>query len=190
MKFISVTIFSLLILNVGLLAQMQTNTIQKEKTTRIQWLTWEEAQELSKQEKRKIILDVYKEWCYWCKKMDSVTFKDPHIAQYLNDNYYVVKFDAEQKGDLIYKDKVYKYVKIGNGKRGYHQLAAELLKGRLSFPTIVFLDENMDLIQSIVGFKTPVQFEKIATYFATNNHRRTPWSTYKRRYKSVLVGGN
>ena len=151
----------------------------------VEWLSWEEAVERSKTEKRKIFLDVYTEWCTWCKRMDKATFQQEDIARYLNENFYPVKFDAEQKEDLEYNGKVYKYVK--NGNRGYHEFAAELLRGRLSFPTVVFLDENLELIQSIVGYKTPKQFEQIATYFGTNFFLKMPWSSYQKNYKSIIV---
>lgn len=140
---------------------------------------------LSRKEKKKLLLNVYTDWCGWCKRMEKGTFEEPNIARYINENFYPVKFDAEQKEDLEYKGKTYKYVK--NGQRGYHELAAELLKGRLSFPTVVFLDEGMEVIQSIVGYKTPGQFERIATYFAQNHYKKTPWSIYQSSYKPLLI---
>lgn len=149
------------------------------------WLSLDEAMALSQKEKKKILLSVYTDWCGWCKRMDTTTFENPHIARFLNDNFYPVKFDAEQHEELEYKGKVYKYVK--NGKRGYHELAAELLKGRLSFPTVVFLDENQEVIQSIVGYKPPEEFEKIATYFAQDHYKDTPWSTYQENFKPTLL---
>lgn len=151
---------------------------------KVNWMTWEEAMERNQQEKRKIILDVYTDWCGWCKRMEQNTFQQPDIARYLNDNFYPVKLDAEYKGELEYRGKVYKYVK--NGQRGYHELAAELLRGRLSFPTVVFLDENQNIIQSIVGYKTPQQFEQIASYFASDQYKVTPWSVYQQNYKSMI----
>ena len=152
----------------------------------INWLSWDEAMQLSEQEPKKIFLDVYTDWCGWCKRMDQITFQQNHIAQYINDNYYAVRLDAEYKEDLVYKGNTYSY--ITKGKKGYHELAAELLKGRLSYPTVVFLDEEQNILQSIVGFKSPEEFEKIATYFAEDHYMETPWSIYQRTYKPVLAG--
>ena len=132
-----------------------------------------------------MLLNVYTEWCYWCKRMDESTFNRKELSMYVNENFYPVKFDAEQKGDIEFKDKVYKYVK--NSKRGYHEMAAELLNGRLSFPTLVFLNEQGEVIQSIVGYKDPAQFEQIVTYFAEDHYRKVPWSTYKKSYRSFLM---
>lgn len=145
---------------------------------KINWMTWEQAAAKSREEKKKIILDVYTEWCRWCERMDQVTYQDPQIVKYINENYYAVKFDAEYKGDLEYQGKVYHFVK--NGKNGYHELAAELLNGRLSFPSTVFLDEESELIQSIMGYKSPQQFDCIVTYFGANHYKNQPWSAYER----------
>lgn len=169
-------------LNSSIILSAQTTP----KGVQIKWMSWKEAVEKRSVEEKKILLDVYTEWCYWCKRMDESTFGQPDIARYINENFHAVKFDAETKEDMEYKSKIYKYMR--SGKRGYHELAVEFLKGRLSFPTLVFLDENLNVIQSIVGYKDPAQFEQIITYFATNNYKRTPWSTYKTNYKPILVG--
>ena len=165
--------------------QQTQKLLRQDNEEGVKWLSWEEAMALSQTEKKKILLNVYTDWCGWCKRMDKATFEEPNIARYINDNFYPVKFDAEQRNELEYKGKTYKYVK--NGQRGYHELAAELLKGRLSFPTVVFLDENANVIQSIVGYKSPQQFERIATYFAGGHYKKTPWSTYQATYRPVLV---
>ena len=76
---------------------------------------------------------------------------------------------------------------VKNGKKRYHELAIELLRGKMSYPTVVFLDEKMELIQAIVGFKSPRQFEKIATYFGSDYYRKTPWSAFQKSYKTILT---
>lgn len=154
-------------------------------STKVQWLSWQEAMELYQQEKKKIIVDVYTDWCGWCKRMDELTFQHPIIATYINENFYPVRFNAETAKELEYKDKVYHAVK--SGKREYHEFANELLKGRFSFPTLVFMDEDQELIQSIIGFKTPRQFEQIVSYFAGDHYKKIPWSLYQKSFKSIIA---
>ena len=149
----------------------------------INWLTWQQAIEQSKIQKKKLLVDVYTDWCGWCKKMDAATFQEPHIVKYVNENYYAIKFDAEQKEDIEFNGRTFKFVK--NGRRGYHELAAEITRGRLSFPTIVFLDENLNLIQPVPGYKDAEQFEQIITYFGRNEHTKTPWETYQKAYRPL-----
>ena len=65
----------------------------------IKWYTWDEAIALNAKNPKKIFIDLYTEWCGYCKKMDANTFKDPEVAKYMNEHFYAVKFDAEQHGD-------------------------------------------------------------------------------------------
>lgn len=152
---------------------------------KINWHTWEEVIELQKKEPRKVFIDVYTDWCGWCKKMDKATFQQPDIAKYVNDNYYAIKFDAEQKETIEMDGKTYKYVQ--SGRRGYHELAVDITRGKLSFPTIVFMTSDMALIQPIPGFKDVPTFEMIMTYFAEDNHKKTPWSVYQKTYESFII---
>ncbi|MCC6461815.1 MAG: DUF255 domain-containing protein [Saprospiraceae bacterium] len=154
-----------------------------EPMLKVQWMTLEEALEKSKTEKRKIFIDVYTDWCGWCKRMDESTFVDPEVSQYLNDNYYPVKFNAEQQQDIEFNNKTYHFKK--NGARGYHELAAEWLNNRLSFPTVVFLDESFTLIQAIPTYLEAPKLETIINYFGTDSHKTTPWETYERKYNST-----
>jgi thioredoxin-related protein len=118
----------------------KTSEAKVVNPVKVKWLTLEEALEKSKTDKRKIFVDVYTDWCGWCKRMDSTTFLSPAVVQYLNDHYYPVKFNAEQQKDIVFKDKTYQFKK--NGTSGYHELAAQWLNNRLTYPTVVFLDEN------------------------------------------------
>ncbi len=148
----------------------------------VKWMTLEEALEKSKTEKRKIYIDVITDWCGWCKRMDETTFTDPAVAQYLNDHFYPVKFNAEQTNEIQFNNKTYRFK--NNGGRGCHELAAEWLNNRLSYPTSVFLDENLTLIQPLPGYQDGPKLEAILNYFGTDSHRTTPWETYERNFNA------
>ncbi|RMG81834.1 MAG: DUF255 domain-containing protein [Bacteroidetes bacterium] len=182
MKNLGVALFSFVFILSGIpLASGQSPDLQTAgEGEKIQWITWEELPAKMKEEPRKVVVDVYTKWCGWCKKMDATTFQKAYLARYLNENYYAIKFDAEYKDEITFKGNTYNFVQ--NGRRGYHQLAAEITNGRLSFPTLVFLDENLNLIQSIPGYKDPLIFEQIVTYFGKNMHKKQPWSAYQKNY--------
>ena len=97
----------------------------------VEWLSWEQAMRKSKQEKRKYFVDVYTPWCGWCKKMDKSTFDQREIASFLNENYYPIKFNAEQKEPIKIDGQEYKFVKYGrNGQRGEKNVKGEMEKDR------------------------------------------------------------
>ena len=117
----------------------------------IKWLTFEEAMTLNEKEPRQIFIDVYTDWCGWCKKMDASTFTEKKVIEFLNSSsYYCVKLNAEQKEDITYNDKVYRF--IPQQKRGYHEVAAMLLDGNLSYPSFVLLAPNLKRLDVVKGY--------------------------------------
>ena len=112
-------------------------------------------------------MDVYTDWCGWCKKYDAVTFSNPVIAKYINDNFYAVKFNSERKDTVEYKGKKY-FNRNPNANRSVNDLAAEFLKGQMSYPTVVFLNEKMDLISAVPGYREPKDFESLINFFGSN----------------------
>lgn len=154
------------------------------RSQQIKWMTFEEAIEAHDQTKKKIFVDIFTDWCTWCQKMDQSTFQNAFIAGYINEHYYPVKFNAEQQTKIIFNGKDYNYVK--SGRRGYHELAVELALGRLSYPTVVFLDENLQVIQALRGFQSALRFEQIMTYFAQDFHKTTPWSKFSENYQTFI----
>ena len=138
----------------------------------------EEALAKSKIEKKKIFVDIYTDWCGWCRKMDKTTFNTKKVAHILNKSYYPVKLNAEQKDPIIFMDKEFKYT--GTGRRGHHELAAFLLDSQMSYPTVVFLDENLKVIQAIPGFRQKDEFALIAAYFAEDFHKKISWEAFQK----------
>ena len=117
----------------------------------INWMSWDQAVTANKESAKPLIIDVYTDWCGWCKRMDATTFKDPRVAEYVNANFYAVKLDAEQKGDIVYDGTTFSFQQ--QGKRGVHTLAASLLDGRLSYPSIVYFNGKMERTMISPGFK-------------------------------------
>jgi len=148
----------------------------------IAWMTFEEAVEATKINPKKILVSVHTEWCGWCKHMDRTTFQDSQIVAFINQHFYPVKLDAEQKTDITTSEKVYKFPKVSGKERGFHELAVALTMGRLTLPSTVFLDENVRVLQPIPGYKDPKTFEMIMTYYGNDHFKSIPWTTYQKDY--------
>jgi len=154
-----------------------------DRDNEIKWYTFEEAVSLSKKEPRKLLVDIYTDWCGWCKKMDKDTYSKEEIAKYINKNFYAVKFDAEQKESIKFDGHEFKYV--ANGRRGVHELAAALTNNKLSYPTTVFLDEENRIIQPIAGYLDAKAMDPIIKYIGGNNYKDTPWEEFQKNYQAV-----
>ena len=147
-----------------------------EAETAIQWYSWEEALALSETSPKKVFVDVYTSWCGWCKKMDRTTFKDPKVVKYLNDNFYAVKFDAEQKEPIIFNGKTFEFMNAG--RRGVHQLAYALLDGRMGYPAFVMLDESFARIMISPGYKVTDQLMKELVFAKEETYKEMSWEVY------------
>lgn len=150
----------------------------------VKWLTVEEAYAQTQVNPKPILIDVYTDWCGWCKKMDKTTYANAEIVNFLNDNYYAVKFDAEQKEDVTIMGHTFKFV--AEGRRGYHELAAALLNGQMSYPSTVFLTDSFHVIQPIPGYLDAKGIEPILHFFATENFQSLDWNTFQKEFKSNI----
>ena len=143
---------------------------------KIEWLTIEEAAERAKKHPRKIIVDVYTNWCGWCKRMDKATFGDAAVAKYVSEHFYAVKFNAESPDNVIFKDEVYRF----NPQNKANDLAVKWLQGQMGYPTIVYLDEKLNTIQAMGGYKGPEEYPAILEYFKTNAYKKKSYEEYSR----------
>ncbi len=74
----------------------------KAQDSEINWLTFEEALSAQKQSPKKIMMDVYTNWCGPCKLLDKQTFHNKNLVNYVNEKFYAVKFNGESKSSITY----------------------------------------------------------------------------------------
>lgn len=172
----------LLSLLVFVSAHISAQSPKGPSTPQIEWLSWTEAIERMETDAKpkKIMVDLYTEWCGYCKKMDKTTFKDPKVVEYVNEHFYAVKFDAEQKGSLTYAKHNFQF-DPSKGRRGVHSLAFALTDGRMSYPSMVYLDEQQKRIAISPGYKPGDSFLYELRFFGDNHYKVTDYETYKKR---------
>ncbi|QMU64644.1 MAG: DUF255 domain-containing protein [Flavobacteriaceae bacterium] len=150
----------------------------------VNWVSFEKAIELNKKEKRFILLDIYTDWCGWCKKMDKTTYKNKVVVDYINKYFYAVKLDGEGKKDIVYKEYTFKYRQERRSK--FHELAASLLNGKLSYPTTVFMDKDEKLLDRIPGYLDTKTMEQIINYFGQEKYKTQKWDDFVKNFKSSI----
>lgn len=165
------------------LASILISTKIQAQETMVKWYTFEEAVELNKKEQRKIFIDVYTDWCGWCKKMDATTFSNPEIAKILNEEYYAVKFDAETTDTITFAGR--EFINEGNRSRSPHQLAIALLQGKMSYPSVAYLNEQNQLLTSVPGYYTPDKLEPILMFFAEDAFKTQSFEEYSKKFNDT-----
>ncbi|WP_298499512.1 thioredoxin fold domain-containing protein [uncultured Algibacter sp.] len=155
----------------------------------INWVTLEEAVELQKKTPKKIMMDVYTNWCGPCKMLDKNTFQNKNVADYINKHYYAVKFNAEGNDEISYNGKKYTNPnynpELANRRNSPHELSRYFQIQ--AFPTIMFLDEKANRIFPLKGYKTPEQIELYLKMFKKDDHKildtQEKFNTYYKAFK-------
>ncbi len=136
-------VFSI-VLSAGLLSSAES-----PRFVETYWTPIEELDAKLKAEPRPVVIEMYANWCGWCKKMDKTTFADPEIAELLNASVYVVKINGETSDPFTFLGKE------TTGKEMRSRLGIE------GYPTFVLLDKKQEKLEVVPGYKKPAQLKKM-----------------------------
>ncbi len=149
----------------------------------VKWMTLEEAMKKTQTVPRPILMDFYTDWCGWCKKMMGTTYANPALAQYINQNFYPVKFNAETKDTIEYLGQ--KYGPLGVGQRTTNALAVKLLQNKLMYPTTLFMNnfdkQKNEFVFSMLaqGYLDNAKIEPMLVFTLENVFRNCGYEDYK-----------
>ena len=156
----------------------------QQKAEKVKWHTLEEALKLNAAAPRKILIDLYTDWCGYCKKMDAETFDHPAIARYINQNFYAVKFDAESSAPVKFGE--HSFVNQGSGgmRKSTHQFAQAL--GVSGYPSIAYFNGKLELIGVLPGFMEAKQIEPLLHFIVEEKYASTTLEEYQKTFVSKL----
>jgi len=142
------------------------------KKIKITWQTFDKGVELAKKEKKMLVLDIYTDWCHWCKVMDKDTYGNPEVIKYAQANLVMAKLNAET-------DKKFKF-KEGN----YTGQQLSMMFGVEGFPSTIFLNSEGEMITSVSGFIPADRFTLILKYLKDNWYERMKFDEFVKKNKS------
>lgn len=112
---------------------------------------FEEMAVLQQTAPKPIVVLIMTSWCKYCHAMKNTMTKDKNVAAILNEKFYTVFLDAEDKSEITFAGRNFKH------KAGLHDLARELgtVKGQISYPTITILNLKNEITFQHDGFLSP-----------------------------------
>jgi len=135
-----------------------------------QELSFKDALEKADSEDKKIIVDIYTDWCGWCKKMDRDVYGNNKIKKIVEKSFVLVKLDAEGTGKIKY-----------NGSE-YTETELALFFEASGYPTTVFLEPDGKLIEykynnygmkNLPGYFNADEFRKMLKFIRDEKYKDT-----------------
>jgi len=125
--------------------------------------------------------------------MDKNTFSNKDVINYINENFYAVKFNAEGTEEITFEGFTYKNPNYQEGRRGRNttHFFADALKLQ-GYPSLVFFKDNGELIQAVPGYKDPKQIEIFLKMISTDAYldvvTAKKWEEYQKNFKYKFRG--
>lgn len=167
-----------------------SSEIFAQKADTIIWLSFEEMQVKQKKEPKKVLVDVSADWCVWCKRQEAILLENKTLVNYLNENFYLVMLKPEDDKKIEFKGKTYGIRNFNSTSPGESRrvnlLAVELMGENFIYPSIIFLNENLDLISVFKGYQKKENLDPILSFFATDSYLSIKWSEYSKKFQSIL----
>ena len=159
--------------------------VSAQTPEKVKWYTLDEALKLNASSPRKILIDMYTDWCGYCKVMDAETFSHPIIAGYINKHFYAVKFDAESSAPVKFGDHTFVNQGAGGTRKSTHQFVTALnISG---YPAIAYFSGDLKLIGVVPGFMRPKEIEPLLHYIVEEQYQKNiKFEDYQKTFVSKL----
>lgn len=130
------------------------------------WNSLEEAQEKAAENDKWVLIDIYTDWCTFCRQMYNETYTNQKVIDMLNEYFYVTRVNAESDEMVTF-----------NGEElSMERLAAEF--GVTSYPTTVIVQPDGEPFAIQPGFIQADQFANILTYVGTGAYEEVSFDQY------------
>ncbi len=115
----------------------------------IKWVDFNKGYDLAKKKNKIMLVDVYTDWCGWCKRMDRDAYAKPTVSDLVNKDFVAIRFNPEVTGVM--------YSFEGKSYTG-EQLAGVISNHQISgYPTTIFIYPKVKKTEIVVGYKNEEQ---------------------------------
>jgi thioredoxin-related protein len=146
--------------------------------TKLKWRSFDSGLAEAKKTSKKIMLDIYTDWCGWCKRLDKDTYSNEKVVEYLNRRYVAIKLNAESNTKVSFGDSTYTETGLARsfGVGGY--------------PTIMFFDSDAKPINRIPGYVNAEKFLPIIKFIGDDHYKSMTWQEYEQKDSSKATPGD
>lgn len=137
----------------------------------IKWNNFKDGLKLAKFKNKKVLINVYTDWCKWCKKMESEVFPNAEVLKYINEKFIPIKFNGEAPNIINYFGETFSHSEF---------IAAFGING---FPATIFLTSEGEPITVLPGYHKADEYLKILKFIGDDIFRKMNFDEYLRSYK-------
>jgi len=134
--------------------------VSRAESRDIVWRKWDAGLREANNSNRPVLVDVYTDWCGWCRRMERDVYARPDVREYLASKFVTVKLDAEDESDVGYEGK---------------SLSSRSLASRFrvtGYPTTVFLRANGEHLVNVPGYVEGDRFLSLLQYIGEGEFDR------------------
>lgn len=146
----------------------KTATPQASTEAHGQFTNYSDAAAKAKRENKMILVDVYTDWCVWCKRMDKDVYTDAKVQAEMEKYFAAAKLDAESATTRSFK-----------GSTKSEQAIAQDLRVS-GYPTTVFLSPNEEVIQVIPGYVKAADFAMALRYIGSRAYEKQDFESWRK----------
>ncbi len=133
----------------------------------LEWQGWDAGLQRAKATNRPVLVDVYTDWCGWCKRMDRDVYARADVSQYLAAHFVVVRLNAESGERTTYE---------GRNRPASALAAAFDVTG---YPTTIFLASTGEHITNVPGYVDADRFLLLLRFIGDGHmNRGEKWDDY------------
>lgn len=159
-------IVALGLIGVAAFINSELGSSQGKGDGKVTWVSFNEGMAKAKAENKKVILDVYTDWCTWCKKMDSDVYTDAKVAQIMNEKFVAIKLNAEANKSIQYENTSYTHAEFSQAL------------GVTGYPATVFFGTDTKPITLLPGYVDAERFASILHYIGDDHYKTTSFDDY------------
>lgn len=129
-------------------------------TPALAWRAWDPGLEEARVSGRPVLVNVYTDWCGWCRRMKADVYSRAEIRRYLDSHFVTVTLNAEGADPARYEGRSYTS----------RSLAARF--GVKSYPTTIFLRPDGAHLVNVPGYVESADFMKVLRFIGDGHMER------------------